>query len=59
MTPTESELTEGKRVRHKSGLTGRIVSITEWVYVLIDESRTVVPYYAGSLEVIKGGHDGT
>jgi preprotein translocase subunit YajC len=43
----------GDRVRHKSGLTGRIVSITEWVYVLIDESRTVVPYYAGSLEVIE------
>lgn len=43
----------GDRVRHKSGLTGRIVSITEWVYVLIDGTRTAVPYYATSLEVIK------
>jgi preprotein translocase subunit YajC len=43
----------GDRVQHKSGLTGRIVSITEWVYVLIDESMTVVPYYAVSLEVIE------
>lgn len=44
----------GERVRHKSGLTGRIVSITEWVYVWIDGTRTVVPYRASSLEVIKG-----
>jgi preprotein translocase subunit YajC len=44
----------GDRVRHKSGLTGRIMSITEWVYVWLDGTRTTLPYYASSLEVIEG-----
>jgi hypothetical protein len=31
------------------------MSITEWVYVWIDGTRTTLPYYASSLEVIKEG----
>lgn len=52
MTPTESDLTVGKRVQHKSGLTGRIIRISEWVYVWIDGTGTTIPYYESSLTVI-------
>lgn len=40
-------------MRHKSGVTGRIVRITEWVYVCIDGTAMAVPFYASSLEVIE------
>ncbi len=42
----------GDRVRHISGVTGRVVEISTWVYVLRDGTKTTVPYYATSLEVI-------
>lgn len=53
MTHTESDLNIGDRVQHKSGVTGRIVRITEWVYVCIDGTAMAVPFYASSLTVIE------
>lgn len=43
----------GDRVQHKSGVTGKVVRINEWVYVCIDGTAMAVPFYASSLEVIE------
>lgn len=43
----------GDRVRHKSGVKGKVVRVTdEWIYVTPDGMSTAIPYKAEWLEVI-------